>query len=60
MPDSLLDNSKHWRDRAEEARRIAEELSDPNAKTIMHRIAEDYLRLAEHAQRRANKLENSN
>ena len=47
-----LDDPEHWRNRAEEARSIAEQLTDPEAKRMMHRIAEDYLRLAEHAARR--------
>jgi len=52
MPDSVLDN-QHWRERAEEARSIAEQLSDPDAKRMMLRIADDYERLAQHAERRA-------
>ena len=47
-----LDNPKRWRDRAEEAHRIAEELSDSISREMMFTIAEDYLRLAEHAERR--------
>jgi len=30
VPDSILDNPKHWQERAEEARSIAEQLSDPD------------------------------
>ena len=56
MPDSVLDNPKHWRERAEEARSIAEQLSDPDAKRMMLRIADDYERLAQHAERRAASL----
>jgi hypothetical protein len=29
-PDSILDNPKRWQERAEEARSIAEQLSDPD------------------------------
>jgi hypothetical protein len=50
---STLENPKLWRDRAEEAHKIAEELSDPISREMMFTIAEDYLRLAEHAERRA-------
>jgi hypothetical protein len=54
-----LDNPKRWRDRAEEAHRIAEELSDSISREMMFTIAEDYLRLAEHAERRINRRKNS-
>ena len=37
--DSILDNPKHWRERAEEARTIADQLSDPESKGMMLRIA---------------------
>jgi hypothetical protein len=50
---SLLDDPEHWRSRAEEARTIAEQLSDPESKRTMLRIADDYERLAEHAKLRA-------
>jgi hypothetical protein len=50
---SLLDDPEHWRSRAEEARTIAEQLSDPESKRTMLRIADDYERLAEHAKQRA-------
>jgi hypothetical protein len=42
-----------WRVRAEEARRVADQLSDPQAKAMMLRIADDYDRIADHAQHRA-------
>ena len=40
----------------EEARTIAEHLSDPQSRTML-RIAEDYERLAAHAERRAKRAE---
>jgi len=49
---SILDNPEHWLGRAEEARSIAEQLSDPDSRRTMLRIAEDYERLASHAGRR--------
>ena len=52
VPDSILDNPAHWQDRAEEARSIAEQMSDPDSRRMMLRIAEDYERLAAHARRR--------
>jgi ATP-dependent DNA ligase len=42
-----------WRDRAEEARLLSEEMNDPHSKETMRRIAEDYDRLAERAEERA-------
>jgi hypothetical protein len=52
-PGSILDNPEHWHQRAEEARRVAEQLSDPLATKMMLRVAQDYEQLAEHALRRA-------
>jgi hypothetical protein len=52
VPDSLLDNPAHWEERAEEARSIAEQMSDPDSKQMMLRIAEDYEQLAARARRR--------
>jgi len=46
VSDSILDNPEHWQERAEEARSIAEQMSDPDTKQMMLRIAEDYERLA--------------
>src|SRR6266545_284430 len=51
VSDSILDNPEHWQERAEEARSIAEQMSDPDSKRMMLRIAEDYERLAAHARR---------
>jgi len=55
MPESVLDDPEHWRARAEEARSVAEQLSDPESKRTMLRIADDYERLAEHADLRARR-----
>jgi hypothetical protein len=49
----MIDNPQHWRERAEEARRIADKLDDPIAKAAMLRIASGYEQIAEHAQLRA-------
>src|SRR5262245_26191172 len=48
-----VDDPEHWRDRAEEARAHAEQMSDETSKQAMLRIADDYERLAKHAERRA-------
>lgn len=48
MP-SLLSNAKHWLQRAQETRRLAESISDPEAKQTLLKIAEEYERLAQRA-----------
>ena len=52
MASSLLDDPEHWRGRAEEARSVADQLSDAESKRMMLRIVADYERLAEHTKRR--------
>jgi hypothetical protein len=53
MSASILDDPEHWRQRAKEARSVAEQLTDPTSKAAMLRIAADYERIAEQAQVRA-------
>jgi hypothetical protein len=48
----LLHDAKHWRDRAQEARAQAEQMSDPQAKSDMLGIADGYERLAMRAEER--------
>jgi len=45
-------DTKHWRNRAEEARAIAVQMTDPHTKAIMLTIAQDYEKLAERAEQR--------
>jgi len=52
MPLELLNNAEHWRNRAEEARVHAEQLTDPEAKRMMLAIAESYEKLAHRAGKR--------
>lgn len=40
---------KHWRDRADEARQMADHITDPAAKDAMLQVADGYDRLAERA-----------
>jgi hypothetical protein len=51
---SFLNDPKHWRDRAEEARSRAGQLGDPQSKSAMLGIAQDYELLAERAKARAS------
>jgi hypothetical protein len=48
-----IDDPKHWRARAEEARAVAEKINDPASKEAMFRIANNYERTAEYARIRA-------
>ncbi|PWT92050.1 MAG: hypothetical protein C5B56_02950 [Proteobacteria bacterium] len=47
----MLVDSKHWLDRAEEARLLAESMHDAGARLAMLTTAMGYERLAEHAER---------
>jgi hypothetical protein len=53
-PVSVFDRPEHWRQRAEEARRMAD-LIDVPSKEAMLRIAEEYENLAERAEQRAKR-----
>ena len=59
MPASIINDPKHWRERAKEARAIADEMNDREAKQTMLGIARDYVRLAERAEARARSLPQS-
>jgi hypothetical protein len=47
-----INDPKHWLDRAKEARALAEQMDDPEAKRAMLKNADDYERLAQRAQER--------
>jgi hypothetical protein len=49
---SSINDPQHWRDRAKEARALADQINDAEAKAAMLRIAEDYERLAKRAEAR--------
>jgi hypothetical protein len=59
MPDDLLNNEKHWRDRAEEARLNAEQMTDLTAKKLMLGVADSYDQLAKRAAVRNGRRESS-
>jgi hypothetical protein len=37
-----INDPKHWRERAEEARTVADEITDPDSKRKMLRIADEH------------------
>ena len=47
-----IDNARHWRARAEEARELADQIANPEAKRIMLGIAVSYVALAQMAEER--------
>lgn len=52
MKKRILDDPKHWYDRADEARCVADQIKDPNSRTMMVNIANGYERIAVRAQKR--------
>jgi hypothetical protein len=48
----LINAPQHWRDRAEAARTLADELTAPDSKRRMLRIAQDFEELARRAEQR--------
>lgn len=53
-PRSFLNDPRHWRERAEEARSRADQIAEPQSKNAMLRIAHDCEVLAERAEARAS------
>ena len=53
MSDHSINDPKHWLDRAKEARALAEQIGDPEAKRTMLKNADDYERHAQRAKERA-------
>jgi hypothetical protein len=54
MPSSHLNDPEHWRDRAKEARAIAEDMADPVSKEKMLDLAANYEHLAKRAEDRSS------
>jgi hypothetical protein len=55
MSPSFINDPEHWRDRAEEMRRLAEDMKDAATKEMMLRNARDYENLAVRAVERAKR-----
>lgn len=53
---TIFQDPKHWRERAAEARRVAETMTNEVAKQGMLKIAADYEKLVELTQKRVGKL----
>jgi hypothetical protein len=53
MPEHPINDPEHWLKRAKEARALAEQINDPEAKRTMLKNADEYERLAHRAQERA-------
>ena len=49
MPSGNINEPKHWRDRAAEMRALAATMKDSETIAIMHRLADDYDKLADRA-----------
>jgi hypothetical protein len=52
MPKVSVHDPKHWRERAEQARALANGLMDPEAKRRMLKLVEDYEELARRVEKR--------
>ena len=51
----ILDDPKHWRDRAEKVRSLADGMNDPETRRRLASVADDYEKLAKRAEERRGK-----
>jgi hypothetical protein len=58
MPSRLVDDPKHWRDRATDMRALLDAITDLDIKSKVLRLADDYVTLAERAEDRAGGVKN--
>ena len=49
MPTLFVDDPEYWRNRAEEARTIAERMTDAHTKSLMLGVADSYEKIAKWA-----------
>jgi hypothetical protein len=56
MSPTFLNDTQRWRDRRDEMRTLASETSDPESRTIMLRLANEYELLARRTERSAKDL----
>jgi hypothetical protein len=59
MPKVPINDPKHWRDRAEDTRAVADQMDDPDSRRKMLRTADDYEELARRAERRLKARDSS-
>jgi hypothetical protein len=59
MPSNFINDPKHWHERAEEMRALAEKAGDEESRQAMLRIATDYDKLAQRALERSAGLPHS-
>ena len=55
MALNTSNNTEYWRKRAKEACAVAVQMKDPHTKAVMLGIAQDYEKLTERAEQRAEK-----
>jgi hypothetical protein len=58
MP-ALINNPKHWRQRAEEMRALAAVADDLDARSSMLIVADEYEKLAQRAEQRSDGIANA-
>jgi hypothetical protein len=58
MPSRLVDDPKHWRDRATDMRSLLDAITDLDIKSKVLRLADDYDTLAERAEDRVGGVKN--
>ena len=53
MARDAKNDPQYWRNRADEARAVGVQMTDPHTKAVMFSIAQDYDKLAQRAELRA-------